>query len=150
MVDGPVARVEVEEQFRNSGGGLAEGSYLYPLPGEAVFQNFSLWMGEREIRGEVMQADEARGIYEEIVRRRRDPALLTLASHGLVRAQVFPIAPGETRKVILRYTQLLDRAETRCTFATRWESAAHQGPESSASAQPKAHGSGRRTSRRIR
>lgn len=110
VVDGPVARVEVEEQFRNGGGGLAEGSYLYPLPGEAVFQNFSLWMGEREIRGEVMQADEARGIYEEIVRRRRDPALLTLASHGLVRAQVFPIAPGETRKVILRYTQLLDRA----------------------------------------
>ena len=110
VVDGPVARVEVEEQFRNSGGGLAEGSYLYPLPGEAVFQNFSLWMGEREIRGEVMQADEARGIYEEIVRRRRDPALLSLASHGLVRAQVFPIAPGETRKVVLRYTQLLDRA----------------------------------------
>ena len=109
-VDGPVARVEVEEQFRNPGGGLAEGSYLYPLPGEAVFQNFSLWMGEREIRGEVMQADEARGIYEEIVRRRRDPALLSLASHGLVRAQVFPIGPGETRKVILRYTQLLDRA----------------------------------------
>ena len=88
-VDGPVARVEVEEQFRNSGGGLAEGSYLYPLPGEAVFQNFSLWMGEREIRGEVMQADEARGIYEEIVRRRRDPALLTLASHGLVGPRFF-------------------------------------------------------------
>ena len=48
--------------------------------------------------------------YEEIVRRQRDPALLTLAGHGLVRAQVFPIQPGETRKVVLRYTQLLDRA----------------------------------------
>ena len=99
MVDGPVARVEVEEQFRTAA--VAEGSGLDPPPGEATFQNFSLWMGEREIRGEVMQADEARGIYEDIVPRRRDPALLTLASHGLVRAQVFPIAPGETRKVIL-------------------------------------------------
>ena len=109
-VAGRVARVEVEERFRNTGGGLAEGSYLYPLPGEAVFQNFSLWIGEQEIRGEVMQADEARGIYEQIVRRRRDPALLSLAGHGLVRAQVFPIGPGETRKVTLRYTQLLDRS----------------------------------------
>jgi Ca-activated chloride channel family protein len=108
-IDGRIVRVEVEERFRNTGGGLAEGSYLYPLPGEAVFQNFSLWMGEQEIRGEMMTADQARGIYEEIVRRKRDPALLTLAGHGLVRAQVFPIQPGETRKVVLRYTQLVER-----------------------------------------
>jgi len=108
-IDGRVARVEVEEQFRNSGGVLAEGHYLYPLPGEAVFQNFSLWMGQQELRGEMMNAEQARAIYEEIVRRKKDPALLTLAGHGLVRAQVFPIQPGETRKVVLRYTLLLDR-----------------------------------------
>jgi len=109
IIEGRVARVEVEEQFRNSGGRLAEGHYLYPLPGEAVFQNFSLWMGQQELRGEMMNAEQARGIYEEIVRRKKDPALLTLAGHGLVRAQVFPIQPGETRKVVLRYTLLLDR-----------------------------------------
>ncbi len=109
-IEGRIARVEVEERFQNRGGGMAEGSYLYPLPGEAVFQNFSLWMGEQEVKGEMMSADQARGIYEEIVRRMKDPALLTLAGHGLVRAQVFPIQPGETRKVVLRYTQLLDRA----------------------------------------
>jgi len=109
-IDGRVARVEVEERFRNTGGAIAEGSYLYPLPGEAVFQNFSLWMGDQELRGEMMNAEQARGIYEEIVRRQKDPALLTLAGHGLVRAQVFPIQPGETRKVVLRYTQLLERA----------------------------------------
>jgi Ca-activated chloride channel homolog len=109
-VEGRVARVEVEEQFRNTGGGVAEGTYLYPMPGEAVFTDFSLWMGEQEVRGEMMQAEQARGIYEEIVRRLRDPALLTLEGHGLIRARVFPIAPGETRKVVLRYTQMLDRS----------------------------------------
>jgi Ca-activated chloride channel family protein len=109
-IDGRVARVEVEERFQNVGGGLAEGSYLYPLPGEAVFQNFSLWMGEQELKGEMMNAEQAQGIYEEIVRRQKDPALLTLAGHGLVRARVFPIQPGETRKVVLRYTQLLERS----------------------------------------
>jgi Ca-activated chloride channel family protein len=109
-IEGRVARVEVEERFRNTGGGLAEGSYFYPMPGEAVFSDFSLWAGDHELRGEVMTADQARGIYEEIVRRRKDPALLTFAGHGLIRAQVFPIQPGETRKVVLRYTQVLDRA----------------------------------------
>ena len=109
-IDGRVARVEVEERFRNSGGRMAEGSYLYPMPGEAVFTNFSLWMGDQEVRGETMNAEQARSIYEEIVRRKKDPALLTFAGHGLVRAQVFPIQPGETRKVVLRFTQLLSRS----------------------------------------
>ncbi len=111
-----VARVEVEERFRNDGSLVAEGSYLYPLAGEAVFQNFSLWMGEEELRGEMLDAAKARGIYDEIVRRRKDPALLTLAGHGLVRAQVFPIQPGETRKVALRYTQLVSRAGDALRF----------------------------------
>ena len=109
-IEGRVARVEVEEQFRNAGGGLAEGSYLYPLPGEAVFTDFALWMGEDQVHGEVMSAEQARGIYEDIVRRLRDPALLTLEGHGLVRARIFPLRPGETRRVVLRYTQVLDRA----------------------------------------
>jgi Ca-activated chloride channel family protein len=111
-----IARVEVEERFRNDGPAIAEGSYLYPLAGEAVFQNFSLWMGEQELRGEMLDAAKAQGIYEEIVRRRKDPALLTLAGHGLVRAQVFPIQPGETRKVALRYTQLVTRAGDALRF----------------------------------
>jgi Ca-activated chloride channel family protein len=109
-VEGRIARVEVEERFRNAGARLAEGTYLYPMPGEAVFTDFSLWMGETRVRGEMMNADQARGIYEEIVRRLRDPALLTLEGHGLIRARVFPIGPGETRRVVLRYTQVLQRA----------------------------------------
>ena len=109
VVDGRLARIEVEELFRNTGGVIAEGSYLYPLPGEAQFSDFSLFQGDQELKGEMMGADQARDIYEGIVRRLKDPALITLAGHGLIRAQVFPIQPGETRKVILRYAQLLTR-----------------------------------------
>ena len=129
-VEGRVARIEVEEQFRNNGGGMAEGTYHYPLAGEAVFQSLSLWMGETEMRGELMDAAKARGIYEEIVRRRRDPALITLAGHQLLRAQVFPIQPGETRKVVLRFTQILDKQGD----ALRWRYAL--GPEERGSAPP--------------
>lgn len=106
-IDGRIAHFEVTERFRNTGRGIAEGSYLYPLPRDAVFGSFSLFQGEQELRGEMMSAAEARAIYEEIVRKLRDPALLTLAGHGLIRAQVFPIQPGETRTVVLRYTELL-------------------------------------------
>jgi Ca-activated chloride channel homolog len=97
----------VTEWFRNGGGGIAEGHYLYPLPGEASFSSFSLFQGDEELRGEALDAAEARRIYEDIVRRVRDPALIELAGQGLLRARVFPFQPGETRKVILRYEQLL-------------------------------------------
>jgi len=115
-VTGRIARVTVEEWFRNSGPQMDEGSYLYPLPGETVFSDFSLWQGDRELKGEPMDAAQARTIYEEIVRRKRDPALIELAGHGLLRARVFPITPGETRKVTLRYTQVLDRVGDALQF----------------------------------
>jgi Ca-activated chloride channel family protein len=106
-IEGRVARFEVEERFRNEGRMVAEANYLYPLPADAVFTDFSLFFGDQELKGEVLEAEKARAIYEEIVRTQRDPALLTLAGHGLLRARVFPIQRGETRRVILRYTQVL-------------------------------------------
>lgn len=115
-VTGPVAEVEVEEWFENRGRAVAEGVYVYPLPGEAVFSNFSLYQGDQELRGETMDADQARAIYEEIVRSRRDPALIELVGHGLIRARVFPIEPGERRRITLRYTQVLDRAGDAAQF----------------------------------
>jgi Ca-activated chloride channel family protein len=109
-VEGRVARIEVSEWFVNNGRRLAEGDYHYPLPGEAVFEGFSLFQGDAELRGEIMDAERARAIYEEIVRRRADPALIELAGQGLLRARIFPIQPGEERRVTLRYTQVLERA----------------------------------------
>src|SRR5256885_139338 len=109
-VSGRVAHVTVEEWFRNNGPVMDEGMYHFPLPGEAVFASYSLWQGDQELRGEAMDAAQARAIYETIVRQKRDPALIELAGQGLIRARVFPIGPGETRKITLKYTQLLDRA----------------------------------------
>lgn len=115
-VTGRVAQVEVEEWFRNDGGILGEGDYVYPLPGEAVFSNFSLFQGDQELRGETMDADQARSIYEAIVRKKRDPALIELVGHGMIRARVFPINPGDTRKITLRYTQVMNRAGDALQF----------------------------------
>ncbi|HEX6070170.1 MAG TPA: VWA domain-containing protein, partial [Longimicrobiaceae bacterium] len=71
-------------------------------------------------------AGEARRIYEEIVRRRKDPALIELAGHGLIRARVFPINPGETRRITLRYTQVLSRAGEALQF--RYAAGTRHGP----------------------
>ena len=111
-----VAHVEVEEWFRNNGRDMAEGDYMYPLPGDAVFSSYSLYQGDQELRGEMMNAGTAREIYERIVRARRDPALIELVGKGMVRARVFPIEAGQTRRITLRYTQVLERAGDAVQF----------------------------------
>jgi hypothetical protein len=40
LVDGRTVRLEVTEPFRNDGSAVAEGSSLYPVPGEAVPRAF--------------------------------------------------------------------------------------------------------------
>src|SRR6266536_1159385 len=129
-IGGRVARVTVEEWFRNSGPALAEGIYHFPLPGEAVFSSYSLWQGDQELKGETMDAAQARAIYENIVRVKRDPALIELAGQGLIRARVFPINPGETRKITLKYTQVLDRSGDAWRFRYLGDRARQNAPRS--------------------
>jgi Ca-activated chloride channel homolog len=115
-VNGRVAQVEVEEWFRNNGSRMGEGDYVYPLAGEAVFTGYSLYQGDQELRGEMMDAAHAREIYERIVRAQRDPALIELIGKGMMRARVFPIEAGQTRRIRLRYTQVLERAGDAMQF----------------------------------
>lgn len=117
-VTGRTARVTIEEWFQNRGRGLAEGVYHYPFGRHAVFHDFSLWQGDHELKGETLDAERARAIYEAIVRRKKDPALIELVGERLVRARVFPIGPGETRRIALRFTQHLPREGDAVRF--RW------------------------------
>jgi Ca-activated chloride channel family protein len=100
-----VVQWEVTERFVNRGGGVGEADYVFPLPVDAAFGDLKLSINGELVAGEILSADRARAVYEEIVRRQRDPALVEWIGRGLVRTRIFPIAPGEEKRVVLRYTQ---------------------------------------------
>ena len=104
-----VLRYEVTETFVNRGGGLGEADYLFPLPKGAAFQDLKLSINGELVSGETMSADRARGIYEQIVRQQRDPALVEWMGYGMLRARIFPIAPGEEKKVVVRFQMVAER-----------------------------------------
>jgi Ca-activated chloride channel family protein len=104
-----VAEVQVSQTFHNPGSFELETEYIFPLPEEGAIQNFVLMVDGRELPGRLMPKEEARRIYEEIVRTKRDPALLEYMGRGLIRTSVFPIPPGADRKVTMRYTLLCRR-----------------------------------------
>ena len=112
-----VAEVQVSQTFHNPGSFQLEAEFLFPLPEEGAVQNFVLLVDGRELPGRLMPKDEARRIYEEIVRTKRDPALLEYMGRGLYRTSVFPIPPGADRKVTMRYTQLCKRDRDVVEFA---------------------------------
>src|SRR4051812_6503380 len=98
-----VLRYEVEETFVNRGGRVGEADYVFPLPKNAAFQDLQLEIDGELVSGETYGADEARRMYEEIVRRQRDPALVEWMGMGMLRTRIFPINPGETKRVVVRF-----------------------------------------------
>ena len=106
---GRVVRYTVTEEFVNRGGRLGEADYLFPLPPNAAFRDLKLSINGQMVSGETMDAQHARGIYEEIVRKLRDPALVEWMGSGLLRTRIFPIQPGERKRVVVSYEAVVPR-----------------------------------------
>jgi Ca-activated chloride channel family protein len=103
-----VATTHVEQVFRNDTDATLEGIYFFPIPEQASITEFAIWEGGRRLVGEVRSREEARRIYDEIVRRQRDPGLLEYAGKNLFQASIFPIPPHSDKKLELKYSQVLE------------------------------------------
>lgn len=115
ITDG-VAVTNVKQTFRNQTGRQIEGTYIFPLPMDAAVGEFSMTVNGQTLKGEVLEADKAREIYEQIVRRTRDPGLLEYLGQGMFRASLFPIPAGAEAEIRLRYTQTLPRQNDLVAF----------------------------------
>ncbi len=103
-----VATTHVDQVFVNPNPFPVEGTYLFPLPEDAAISRFTLWVDGKPQEGKLLPRDEARRIYEEIVRSQRDPALLEYVGRDAFQARIFPIPAGGERRVELEYTEVLD------------------------------------------
>ncbi|NOT47587.1 MAG: VWA domain-containing protein [Acidobacteria bacterium] len=106
-ISGQVATTHVEQVFRNDTPYTLEGTYFFPIPETASIVEFAIWENGKKLVGEVRSREEARRIYDEIVRRQRDPGLLEYAGKDLFQASIFPIPPNSDKKLELTYTQVL-------------------------------------------
>lgn len=104
-----VLHYEVDETFVNHGGRIGEADYIFPLPRNAAFSDLKLSINGELVGGETMDAQHARSVYEEIVRRQRDPALVEWMGYGMLRTRIFPILPGEAKRVVVRFDQIAER-----------------------------------------
>ncbi|HID77369.1 MAG TPA: hypothetical protein EYP56_15410, partial [Planctomycetaceae bacterium] len=101
----PVALVQIDQSFYNPYSAQEEGTFVFNLPRGASVSRFAMYVTpDQLIEGELVDRSRARTIYESIVRRRRDPAILEQIGDNLFRMRVFPIAPKSTKRILLDYT----------------------------------------------
>ena len=106
-IDNQVATTHIDQVFVNEGNQVAEGTYIFPVPQGATVGEFTMWVDGQPIQPQLLEAAEARRIYDDIVRQLRDPALLEYVGTNAIRANVFPIPPGEERRIEIEYQEVL-------------------------------------------
>lgn len=102
-----IATTSVDQEFYNPNARQLEGTFLFPVPKGAHIDKFTMEINGKQVEAELLAADKARGIYEDIVRRMKDPALLEFAGRDLFKVRIFPIEPHSRKRITLSYSQLL-------------------------------------------
>lgn len=101
------AITHIDQVFFNPTRNRLQGYFLLPMPKDAVISDFSMYINGKEMPAELLDAPKARKIYEDIVRKAQDPALLEYNQQGLFKARIFPIEPESEKRIKISYTQAL-------------------------------------------
>ena len=115
-INGQFATTTVDQEFYNPSDRTVEGTYFFPVPKDAQIDKFQMQIGDKLAEAELLDAAKARGIYEEIVRLAKDPALLEYAGRQLFKARVFPIEGRSNKRLRITYTQLLKADSGALTY----------------------------------
>src|SRR5207247_3787494 len=108
-IEDQVAVTKVEQTFRNHTDRQLEATYVFPVPKGASVNKFTMWVGDKEVSGELVEAAKAREIYTSIVRRTQDPGLLEYMGNNLLRMRVFPVPARGDQKVAVNFTAVASR-----------------------------------------
>ena len=101
-----VAKVQVTQSFVNTGSRQMEVCFVFPLPYDGAIDRMTFMVDGKEFDAKLLDAKEARRVYEQYVRRNQDPALMEWMGTGMFKTSVFPVPAGAERTVTLRYSQV--------------------------------------------
>ena len=102
-----VATAKIEQVFRNSTNRDLEAVYIFPLPLNAAIADFAMYIDGKRMSGELVEKGKARKIYQDIVRRMKDPGLLEHMGGSLFRVSVYPVKKQADQKIEIEYSQPL-------------------------------------------
>lgn len=109
-----------ELHFSNTTSNFAEGRVVIPVPPNSSVSGLTLSGGPETLEGKILDADDALRIYEDIVRRLIDPALLQSLGGDLYEIRAFPVPMGEERQVSFSVTTPLLAEGDQAVVSVPW------------------------------
>lgn len=106
-IDNGIATTSIDQVFKNEYDVDLEGTYMFPLPEESAITEFSMYVDGKKVSGKILDKNEARRVYEDIVRSMRDPGLLEYVGRNMFQARVYPIPKKGEKRIQLVYKQTL-------------------------------------------
>ncbi|MGN6111132.1 MAG: VIT domain-containing protein, partial [Kofleriaceae bacterium] len=109
VVEDQVARVALDQTFVNPQNLALEGMYRFAIPPDAALQRLAMYVDGTLTESGVVERMAARRIYEDLVYRRVDPALLEWTGTGRLGLRIYPLPARQEKRLVLAYTQSLPR-----------------------------------------
>jgi Ca-activated chloride channel family protein len=107
VINNGFAMTEVHQTFYNPNPENLEAMYSFPLPKSASLSEVTIYVGEREIHGEVLEKQKARQIYEDEKSRGNESGLAEKNEFYTYEFKVYPVAAHDETKIRFLYYQPL-------------------------------------------
>ena len=107
-IEGDMARTTIDQTFFNPNGTRVEGEFRFPLPPDASISRLAMYVNGQLMEGGMAERSHAVEVYEGIVRKMLDPAILEWMEGSTFRLRVFPLEPRSDRRIVLSYQQSLE------------------------------------------
>lgn len=111
-----LAETEVDQTFGNPGGREVEGWYWFTVPERAIVSSFAVETDGVLVEGEVIERKEAAARYQAAAQSGHEPALLEWVDGRSYRARIFPVPASGSRRVVLRYVEMLPTQAGRLLY----------------------------------
>jgi len=115
-IAGGLAATRIEMVFFNPNSRILEGELQFPLLEGQSIAGFALDVDGRLRDAVPVEKSRGQAVFEDVSRTRVDPGLLEVTQGNNFKLRVYPLNPGGTRTVVLRYTEALAASGARSLY----------------------------------
>jgi Ca-activated chloride channel family protein len=115
-ISGFMSRATVTQTFRNPFNRAIEAVYTFPLPNDAAVDDMTIQIGDRIVRGRIMEREKAQKVYERAKSEGKVAALLEQQRPNIFTQSVANITPNAEIKVVISYAETLKYADDTYEF----------------------------------
>ena len=108
QVVGNVATTTIDMIFTNSSSRILEGEFEFPLSEGQTVCGYALDINGKMREGVVVEKEKGRTVFEEVVRRNVDPALIEMTSGNNFKTRVYPLPAKGSRHIRISYEETLN------------------------------------------